>query len=104
MALAARACGAPQAGSGGTGGSEPKSGSTLNVRETVFYNNLDPTIGLRGEATFITQRAFDSLLTFKTAPELSYDELILTPNLAERWETSPDGKVFTFYLRKGVKF
>lgn len=26
------------------------------------------------------------------------------PWIAERWEASPDGKVWTFYIRKGVKF
>ena len=26
------------------------------------------------------------------------------PGLATRWEVSPDGKVYTFYLRKGVSF
>jgi len=26
------------------------------------------------------------------------------PAVAEKWEVSPDGLVYTFYLRKGVKF
>ncbi|MDQ4081133.1 MAG: ABC transporter substrate-binding protein, partial [Gemmatimonadota bacterium] len=28
----------------------------------------------------------------------------LEPALAERWEVSPDGKVYTFHLRRGVRF
>lgn len=105
MALATLACG-PQAQSqpaSATDG-QPKSGGVLNIDVPIYYTNLDPTQGLRSEATYVTSRFMDSLLGIKTGPDVKYEEIILEPNLAERWEVAPDGKTFTFHLRKGVKF
>ena len=50
--------------------------------------------------------------TFDASSRQIYDGLVkfkrgtteLMPGLAERWEVSNDGKTYTFYLRKGVKF
>lgn len=41
---------------------------------------------------------FNRLVDFK------YGTTELVPSLAERWEISPDGKTYTFYLRKNVAF
>ncbi len=51
-------------------------------------------------------------VTADASSETVYDRLVrfnrgttrVEPALAERWEISPDGLVYTFFLRKGVKF
>jgi ABC-type transport system substrate-binding protein len=89
---------------GQTPNDQPKSGGTLNIRDTAFYTNLDPTQALRGEASLIATRVMDALVRYKVTPGTGYDENVLVPAIAEKWETAADGKSFTFHLRKVVKF
>jgi ABC-type transport system substrate-binding protein len=58
---------------------------------------FDPPVGTSLPADTIVSHVYDSLLA---ADAQGRD----VAALAERWEVSPDGKVFTFGLRRGVKF
>lgn len=60
--------------------------------------NLDPTSGAAGAIDSVTySNIFEGLTRF--GPDGS-----INPGLAESWSISDDGKVYTFNLRKGVKF
>jgi peptide/nickel transport system substrate-binding protein len=69
----------------------------------VFANqgepvSLDPAIITDGISNRITRQIYQGLVRYKGATT----EVI--PALAEKWELSKDGTVWTFTLRKGVKF
>lgn len=62
-----------------------------------------------GEST--NPREFDPATTHGSGDKLVYSGLVsfdphlnLTPDLAERWDVSPDGTVYTFHLRENAKF
>jgi oligopeptide transport system substrate-binding protein len=58
---------------------------------------LDPAIAAdAGSATFIAE-VFSGLVTIDK-------DLKIAPDIAERWEISPDGKTYTFFLRKNAQF
>lgn len=59
-----------------------------------FKPDLDPLVM---ENFFASQQVFDGLVSL----EKNFN---ITPSLAEYWVISDDGKTYTFYLRKGVKF
>ena len=103
LTLACSPAAQPAGGDAG-GPGQPKSGGTLNIRSTLdpfnFDIHLQRTIpNIWGAAT-----AYNSLLSWKLGPGVDYNDMVLQPGLAERWEVSPDAKNFTFHLRKGVKF
>jgi peptide/nickel transport system substrate-binding protein len=60
--------------------------------------DLDPAVITDGISNRITRQIYEGLVKYKGATT----EVI--PSLAEKWEVSKDGTVWTFSLRKGVKF
>src|SRR5260370_12329908 len=59
---------------------------------------LDPGQALGLHTLRVTAEIFETLVA--TRP----DSTEVTPGLAESWTTSPDGMVWTFKLRRGVRF
>src|SRR5437868_3551626 len=59
---------------------------------------LDPALIEDGLSARVTEQVFENLVTFD-GPTTR-----IKPAIAESWETSPDGKVWTFHIRQGVTF
>jgi len=59
---------------------------------------LDPESVMNNESGFVMSTIFDGLTKYEKGTSKP------GPGLAEKWDVSPDGKEYTFYLRKGVKF
>jgi peptide/nickel transport system substrate-binding protein len=76
----------------------PIKGGTLVYGRGADAVGLDPAVVTDGESFRVTRNIYESLLEYKrTSTEI-------IPGLAERWETSPDGLIWTFALRRNVKF
>ncbi len=75
----------------------PVQGGVLRAALTASPPTLDPHSATHLAVREVGLHIFESLLTFDS-------KFQVVPQLAERWEMSKDGKVYTFYLRKGVKF
>ncbi len=114
VALAAglAACGSGGGGSS-AGGSSPASttpvkGGTLTVTFQGEPTGLDPAIAWENESMSIERLTYQTFLTYASEPGEAGTELV--PDLATEVPTgdnggiSADGLVYTFHLRKGVKF
>jgi peptide/nickel transport system substrate-binding protein len=68
-------------------------------QEMGMITSLDPAKGFEVAGSGVMAQVYDRLLDF---PAGKFDKP--EPSLAESWQVSPDGLVWTFNLRKGVKF
>lgn len=72
------------------------SGGVLSLSDTGPIT-LDPAVSSELSSHAYIMQIFSGLVSLD-------DELKPAPDIAERWQKSPDGKAYTFFLRKGVKF
>jgi peptide/nickel transport system substrate-binding protein len=76
----------------------PKKGGTLVFGRGGDSVGLDPAYETDGNSFQVCDNIFEALVFYAD------ETTALEPGLAESWDIAPDGKTYTFHLRKGVKF
>ncbi len=76
---------------------QPQRGGTLTIAFASDTKTLDPAFSVNFSERQPLYLIYNTLLALK--PDLS-----MAPELAERWETSADGRRLTLHLRRGVRF
>ena len=76
----------------------PASAKTLVYCSEGSPENFSPSINTTGTTFDAVQQIYSNLVEFERGGTQ------VVPGLAERWTVSPDGKEYTFFLRKGVKW
>jgi peptide/nickel transport system substrate-binding protein len=71
--------------------------SVLKVKPSGDVKVLDPMLGSDSMARNFGYMIYDTLFAVD-------DKLAVKPQMVERWESSADGKVWTFVLRAGLAF
>src|SRR5215467_4474261 len=83
---------------------QPKGGGVIRIAEREAPG-LDPHLSISFLTHSYVSLVYSQLVRFPNGPEQkSPTDFSILPDLAEKWTTSKDGTVYTFFLRKGVKF
>lgn len=90
-------CSDNKSGGGNGGGGGAAKGNVFKYPIVTNPTSLDPAIVQDGDTIDMLQQVYEGLVAWGTNNEP-------VPNLAEKWDISPDGKQYTFHLKKGVKF
>src|ERR1700757_2502859 len=99
LALTATACGGSSSSSGGSNGTQGSGTlSTLTIANAVKVDTLDPEANSVNESIWLDQNLYSRLLQ----PNATGTGLL--PDLAESWNVSSNGLVYTFHLRTDAKF
>lgn len=73
-------------------------GGTFRLSETEPYQTLFPLSIYDAVSAHIATQMYEGLIKFNPA------DLLIIPSLAEKWDIDTSGRVYTFYLKKGVRF
>src|SRR5207248_5642372 len=76
---------------------QAKRGGILKVGLQADPTSLDPQKTSLTALFHVTEQIYSTLVRLNP-------DLTAAPDLAEKWDISPDGITYTFTLRKGVKF
>src|SRR5712664_4101560 len=83
---------------------QPKRGGVIRIAEREAPG-LDPHLTISFLGHSYVSLSYSQLVRFPNGPEQkSPTDFSILPDLAEKWTVSKDGKVYTFSLRKGVRF
>ena len=95
------ACGGGGDGEGagtGTVEGDVKKGGRFSMARNEEPLSLDPIIPSDNGSIWVIYQMFDQLTT------VNEDSSGIAPSLAESWEVSPDGTIYTFTIKQGVTF
>lgn len=87
------------------GHTTPIDGGTLRFAVKDQIRTIDPTFAFDEVSAYPVHAVYETLLDYE--PAVRGDDssgLQLVPRLATRWEVSPDGLGFHFWLREGITF
>lgn len=83
---------------------EPDSRHTLRLAIDTEPKTLDP-IGITDTISDgVARKVHNGLVRFEKHGDGQQQVLEVVGDVAERWDISPDGKTYTFVLRRGVRF
>lgn len=87
-----------------TESSKPKAGGVVQILNPADPDMLDPHKTSSIYTHSILGLVYSKLVTYETGPNVDYSDYNIVPDLAEKWDVSEDGKVYTFYIRKNAKW
>jgi len=82
----------------------PKPGGTMTVGVSWDVSTMDPATSAAGGTITVPNASYDRLIGFVSGIHYDRLKLELRPELADTWERSPDGMVYTFKIRPDVKW